>query len=806
MFNKMKKSGRIALSVLLLSLFIILPCWAALAGFIPNNRDTRPDPEAMPLNIPLKNQDKYVKLYENGHFVYSFKKDTMVLAVTDKRNGYTWTSGVDNITNRAIDDMNDEAQKKGEKPPHLPKEDRLNQIYTGIANSLVSLESYDESNNVKLRSIANTDKCESEIAKVSDDHYVITARHREPKITFKLHIRFTEEGLNLSIPSSEVELKEEGGNRLSAFILAPFMGATGGIKVYWDDKSQSYDKKVPNEMLPGYVLVPDGSGALIRFRRNANVIKPYVGDVFGADPAQASYYYKNASNRVEFPDPVMPVFGIAHGRDQNAFVAYAESGGEYMQVIVSPDNNMTAYCYAYPRFEVNHLYFQPYNKRGDGVFSLMEEPNRFDISMNYDFLEGDGSDGSPAANYVGMAQRYRQALIRDGVLREKGRLVNSGDIPLHLDFLMSGSKRAVVGYRDEVLTTAKQASEILRKLNEAGITKINASLMGWEKGGYTLGKPWAADFTRHIGSRGDYEALIKQMDASGGSLSFMQDYVRINESQLSLNGNAAKHVSGYYAEYNDLSLPISKMYYASPRKSLEWLRDQTGRLEGLGVREFNIRGIGQYLLSDYDSRGSEGTVSDVIKETKKAIQALAQKGTVSVETPNSYLWAETDRFRQAPVTSSQQLNETDNVPFLQMVLGNSMEVYAPYSNFSFYTQGDRLRMIDYNVYPSFVLTKESAHLLTSTNLSSYYSTEFAFYDRLIRDVYETVNGALKPVQGMTWIDRDVLAPGVIRNLYQDPSGKARKAIVINYTDAAYEADGVSVGAQNYAVIDAKGGQ
>ena len=48
----------------------------------------------------------------------------------------------------------------------------------------------------------------------------------------------------------------------------------------------------------------------------------------------------------------MPVFGIAHGDSQAAFVAYAESGAEYMEIIVRPDENKKVkYTWGYPRFE-----------------------------------------------------------------------------------------------------------------------------------------------------------------------------------------------------------------------------------------------------------------------------------------------------------------------------------------------------------------------------------------------------------------------------------------------------------------------
>jgi len=133
--------------------------------------------------------------------------------------------------------------------------------------------------------------------------------------------------------------------------------------------------------------------------------------------------------------------------------------------------------------------------------------------------------------------------------------------------------------------------------------------------------------------------------------------------------------------------------------------------------------------------------------------------------------------------------QTDTVPFLQLVLHGTMEMYAPYSNFSFYTQRDILRMIDYNVYPSFALTYKPAHLLSSTNSLKFFSTEYEVYRDIIKQVYTQVSAALSSVKGKDWLNRTVLADGVILNEY---SGGVK--ILINYTDGVFAYNGVSVNA------------
>lgn len=281
----------------------------------------------------------------------------------------------------------------------------------------------------------------------------------------------------------------------------------------------------------------------------------------------------------------------------------------------------------------------------------------------------------------------------------------------------------------------------------------------------------------------------------------MQDYLTVTEGQIRLSRNVSRHVSGFYNEVTDYGLPLPTAYYARPDRSAEWLGTQSGRLSDLGTESYSISGISNRLVSDYADSGSPVTRTDAIAMYREALQPLTEEGIVALDRPNSYLWEYTDRYLQAPVYSSQQLIQTDNVPFLQMVLGNSMEVYGPYSNFSFYTRTDILRMIDYNTYPSFVLTAESAHLLSDTNLVQYYSTEYSFYESLISEVYSEVNEALQPVAGAAWTNREVLAPGVIRNSYQTEDG-GELALVINYTEAAYEHEDFTVAPADYTLISA----
>jgi hypothetical protein len=143
------------------------------------------------------------------------------------------------------------------------------------------------------------------------------------------------------------------------------------------------------------------------FRGSQRGLTPYVGNVYGNDPAENAYYYSNDNAFFPFKDPLMPLYGIAHGNRQAAFVAFATQGAPHMTLYVSPEEDITNYTYAYPRFEFNQLFHQVYNKRGDGYFTLMKDRRHYDIDMRYAFL---ANDGDYPADYVGMAKTYRDSL------------------------------------------------------------------------------------------------------------------------------------------------------------------------------------------------------------------------------------------------------------------------------------------------------------------------------------------------------------------------------------------------------------
>lgn len=678
------------------------------------------------------------------------------------------------------------------------KEVRLNTTYTGFANSLLSIEYYDSSFSIRRHSSASYEDATSSLTMVNNDdtHYALHIAFRDPDIEVILHIYLDEEGIEYEVRDSEVT--GEDVDVLAAIIISPFLGSSGGAYTTFDLAELDYqDNEIFKEKIPGYTFVPDGSGALIRFNDNDVELAPYEGSVYGIDRSLERLYNDTANSYVEFKQPSLPVFGIAHGDNQSAFVAYATKGDEFMQIVSVPEDNLTYYNYTYPRFEYNNKYKQVYNKMGWGYTTLYEERSHFDINMRYDFLAGDGTTGH-SADYFGMALQYRQYLQSDAFFEEHGYRLSDvtfgyDEIPVRVDFLMSDSEKSVIGYQNMVTTSVDGVDRILENiLSNLEISNVNSGLLGWNDGGMTLGNPSKTDFSKDIGRKSEFESLILKYRENGVDISFQDDYYRINEEMITLRNNATQHINTWYPNLSTSESPISMFYFARPVKSVEWMNNHVVDFKHIGVQSHSVSGITSNLITDMTTEmyrtESKQTIIDGFRNLQSDVK-------INAYSPNSYLWPFVDRYIGTPVYGTQYLIETDTVPFLQIVLQGTMELYGPYANFSFYTTSDVLRMIDYNIFPNFVISDQPAYLLADTNSKNFYSTEYSLHSELIQSIHNDVNNALSSVINARWIDRTVSQNGVIVNTYSNGI-----EIIINYTDEPVLYGTVTVPAESYQVV------
>lgn len=772
----------------------------SVQAYVPTNRDTKMAPGKA--EYTPEDYSDYELLAETGTVRYYWREDRDILAIVDKETGFCIKTGADLPFSGDIKDAVKDLQKAGAGAEEIlaaaeSYADDLNTTYVGIANSLITIEYY-ESDKIKNLSSASEKGAESVLSRVEERKYCLNINFTEIDVQIKVYITLEEDSIDYHIPHSE--MSGTGLNKLAAIDISPFLGASGGRMNVMNPETLEWETQ-DSYRVPGYVLVPDGSGSLIRFVDNTSTFNAYVGDVYGKDYATETYYNFAYYDDVPVKDPVMPVFGISHGDGQMAFAAWANQGAEYMEIIVNPDGTKgTTYTWAYPRFELNINYYQLYDEKGSGFFKQMDEIYQYDVDITYAFLFGDGSDGTPAADYTGMARVYREYLIAEGELTPLE--TQAGDIPIRLDFIMADSKSGIVGNTQVEVTTVEDVEEILNQVTSRGITNVNSGLIGWQKKGESLSKPYKLSFSGSIGSKGDFKKLIENFGKQGIDISLSRDVVTINKSMTGYYNTAVKCISNWYLSIDKEAIlpenvPTSLFSYATPAKTASWINTLADKTSGFSG-SLTLTEMPHVLTSNWSRDGVVTSLTDAVELYRNTLSKVNEETLLNLENPHMYLWKYTDRYLQIPVGSSQYIFETDTVPFLEMVLHGTMEMYAPYANFSFYTQDSILRMIDYNISPSFILSKEPSYKLADTFSANFYSTEYALYEELIQQVYGTINEVLSQVQGFEWTFRYVPEDGVVINTYQKDN--ETRYVIINYTENEVTYHGTTVAPESAAVV------
>jgi hypothetical protein len=151
--------------------------------------------------------------------------------------------------------------------------------------------------------------------------------------------------------------------------------------------------------------------------------------------------------------------------------------------------------------------------------------------------------------------------------------------------------------------------------------------------------------------------------------------------------------------------------------------------------------------------------------------------------PDAYLYKYLNDYYDAPITSSELIFIDETIPLVSLVLSGYADLYSPYMNFSSNDTDSMLRLIEFGIYPSFVLTGESTYDLKQTASNDVYTSEYKYLKDRIDFYYSNINQTLSEVLGSEMVDHRIIEPGLVRVEYSNG-----KKILINYnnTDRTYE--------------------
>lgn len=678
----------------------------------------------------------YLKVSENDNLELYLNENTLGIKVKNKATGYIWDSTID------------------------VEEEGLNQVWQGLAESAITIEYMNDNGKIEKTSVSNGKP--SINIKKSKDGFSAKINFKRLGFEFELKVTLNGDSLNVSIDNDSIKENKEK-IQLQAIYLYPFIGAT------------------KNQDISGYMFVPDGSGGLIRLEeKNTTITEPYVnkiyGDDYGVKGVTDSGVRINELEKIKYP-----VFGMVHNVNENEFVAIVDKGAEFGEINAYPSGVTTNYNWITSKFIVRDSYFQATNKKGEGLVVNQKDANKFDISVTYHFLNGE------EANYVGMAKKYQNTLVENGVLSKK-ESQNKG-IPLKLEFLMGENKKALIGKSLVEMTTVEDIRNITSKLIEDDISNLEIVARGWTKGGAGGSALNHKSFENKLGSAREWSKLIEELEEKGINTYMYTDYSKVFQgvNGVSITRDSAQMISEQIIKENN-----SNFNFATPETSKNFFEKDQSNFEKKGIKNIAIDSIGDNLYSNYNKK-NKATRTESMEINKSMLEN--SKTNNALYEPNDYLWKYTNDYYGIPMSSSGYSLITDNVPFLQIVLKGYINYYVPELNFVAGSKDALLQMIDYGAYPSYYITQEDSVKLINTSSNWLYTSKFEIWNEQIKEQYNFLNSALKNVEGQTILHRNVLTDGVVEVVY---SNNIR--IIVNYNENAYEADEIVVEGKDFKVI------
>lgn len=714
------RAGRLALALIvaLLALACAVPGAAA---------------DALPEGVPAS----YVLAAENATFALYVDPATLAFKLLDRRSGYLWHSGLDEIA----------------------EGDRLNRSWQAFARSGVSIEYLDARAVNRRVSISNeeTTLAVTPIADGVSAELTFVAYG----ITLGVTLQLEDDGVRVELPYSAIR-EDMPDVRLGRVYLYPFLGATRGGSI------------------PGYMLVPDGSGSLIRFADSTRARNMFYGRYYGADLGMLGSAPWDSN--VTDPAPMtLPVFGMAHGEQQHAFLSVIERGAAYGELQVHPAGIITNFNFLYNAFVYNEPYFQATNRSGAGVTTVQRQSNAFDAVVHYRFLTGDQAD------YVGMARSLQRYLLDRGMLARGD--FSGPDIGIRLEFLGGDKEAVLLWHRFIPMTTIAQMREILAALD---LPNPEVIYYGWQPGGATSMPPGALAVEGGLGSADELRALAGEIAAAGGRLALYLDPQAAlwGEPGYSPRTDLAMAITnveltGYHRAYNNyFTLPALQQRFTP-------LAEDLAAPAPIGLA---LDGIGYTLYSDFRQQPPFTR-----EQAIAAYQALLGDAPVRLGfyQPNDYLFGLAQAYYDMPLGDNGYIYTSAPVPFLPIVLAGHMPAYGPVLNFSSSRRDDMLRQVEYGVYPSYFLTQEPTANILNTLSYWIYTSSYAQWGEEARRTYAWMNALLAPVRGQEIVAHGELAPGVFATTYA--SGQR---IIVNYTDAAFTEAGLTVPAKDALRVEA----
>ncbi|MDD3381983.1 MAG: DUF5696 domain-containing protein [Bacilli bacterium] len=561
----------------------------------------------------------------------------------------------------------------------------------------------------------------------------------------------------------------------------------------------------------GMLIIPDGSGAVIKFNNGAQELNynDFRKKFYGRDMNIAPYQMPDSDNAQKL---MLPMYGYIDTTNQLGVIGVVSNGASSSALDAGTlHDSQRSKPY-------NHAKFQTYfreneevsvgtNKWNSSKFNKWSETlNTIDFQYDFMFLDSD------ELTYSKVAEVYRNYLVDRYDLETNDTTVNS---LVDINFLGAYERYVLtLGVKHKVkasLTTFKQAEAILEELIGYNVHNLSVSYRGWSEDGLEYKARSNYEVAKVLGGISDLNTF-KAFLYSNNIDFYPEIYVATNKGYDYSFGNmkyTGKSVGASYSTHYPYNLAtkvqdktysgtnyVSSKYYTS---LVDALLPSFKTLDSEGVYAVDL---GNVKVSDYQ-RGAEIYAEMGAAYQKQALSMFKEEiGKVKLSAPFEYALPYVSYAVDVPLFSSQNPIIDYTIPFYQLVVSGLFDYAGPVFNYTGDEKMELLKLLETGSNLQFVFSNEDPKILYDTKYNHYPQTYYANWKAKVVNTKETLDSV--DIHGGRLISHELVGgrSNIVKVTYSnDVEILINKSLTTDYVDSI---NGITVKAKSYLVLS--GGQ
>ncbi len=604
-------------------------------------------------------------------------------------------------------------------------------------------------------------------------------------ISISIEFLLTSYGFKVRIPIDSI--KEEGDMKINRIWVLPYF---------------IYGSKKDN----GYLIIPDGSGALVSFDHKVGNERGFELPIYGHDYGLPLYDMPPKTEGVR-----VPLYGVKRGN--LGVLGVIESGDYDASIACFMAGNATSYYRVYPIFNYRKIHkFLLYEREastgqaGEVVDVLVSKFSPYtlknDIVINY-FLFVDDD-----VNYSSMIRVYRNYLLTNGYLTK--RIEKTTDIPFNLVIINSinikTTKLGIPVVDLFPLTTFEETIKILEEFKKRGINNINLILKGYQPGGYMNKITNGVKFESKIGGNKGFRKLLEYCQKNNISLTLTAEIIEVHSSG---NGFSPSRDGNRYLN-NGLAFmykwdPVIKKknrdydpwFIVLPSKVPLYLNNFLKGLETYNVRSLLIESMGDFIYSQ-NKLSKVLSREEVASLWKENLSKNSAKFSFIFTSGNFYVIPYSSLILDMPLDSSNFSIESESIPLYQMLLHG----YIPYSgrpgNLRESQKKEFLKMVEYGALPYYMLIYKDSSYFKKSIFNEMVSSSYKDWIEQAVKEYKILKDLYLNIYHVPMKSHIRLKDGIYRVEYENGT-----EVVVNYTKNLFKYKNKTVKGEDFVFFSGK---